>query len=144
MTASTIHARAGSLLLAVLLLVAAIGAQAQTSGRSKTRRAPAQAQTARPNPAFDQAVKAGDEARQANRLGEALEYYLKALKLRPTWAEGWWNIGAIFYDGDRYPEARDAFRNFVALDPKRGAAWGMLGLCEFQTHEYERAVISLQ
>ncbi|HJQ24345.1 MAG TPA: tetratricopeptide repeat protein [Blastocatellia bacterium] len=144
MTASTVHARAGSLLLAVLLLAATGGAQAQTSGRSKTRRAPAQAQTARPNPAFDQAVKAGDEARRANRLSEALEYYLKALKLRPTWAEGWWNVGAIFYDGDRYPEARDAFRNFVTLEPKRGAAWGMLGLCEFQTHEYERAVISLQ
>ena len=69
---------------------------------------------------------------------------MKALKLRPTWAEGWWNIGAILYDSDRYPEARDAFRNFVALDPKRGAAWGMLGLCEFQTREYDRAVISLQ
>ncbi|HEY9233019.1 MAG TPA: tetratricopeptide repeat protein, partial [Blastocatellia bacterium] len=52
--------------------------------------------------------------------------------------------GAILYDSDRYPEARDAFRNFVALDAKRGAAWGMLGLCEFQTREYDRAVISLQ
>ena len=144
MTASTVHARAGSLLLAGLLLAAAVGAQAQTSGRSKTRRAPAQTQTARPGPAFDQAVKAGDEARQANHLSEALEHYLKALKLRPTWAEGWWNIGAIFYEADRYPEARDAFRNLVSLDPKRGPAWGMLGLCEFQTREYERAIVSLQ
>ena len=41
-------------------------------------------------------------------------------------------------------EARDAFRNLVALDEKNGRAWGMLGLCEFQTKEYERAVVSLQ
>ncbi|MFL6274773.1 MAG: tetratricopeptide repeat protein [Blastocatellia bacterium] len=144
MTLSRIHAGAGSLLMAAILLVAVGVAQAQSQSRSKTRRAPVQTQTAKNNPAFDQAVKAGDEARQANRLNEAFDDYVKALKLRPTWAEGWWNIGAILYDGDRYTEARDAFRNFVALDPKRGAAWGMLGLCEFQTREYDRAVVSLQ
>jgi hypothetical protein len=39
-------------------------------------------------------------------------------------------------------EARDAFRNLVALDAKNGRAWGMLGLCG-QTRG-ERAVVSLQ
>jgi tetratricopeptide (TPR) repeat protein len=140
----SIHARVGSLLLVATLLAAMISVSVQAQSRAKTRRAPAKSQAAKPNPAFDQAVKAGDEARQAGRLSEAYDDYVKALQLRPTWAEGWWNIGAILYDGDRYAEARDAFRNFVALDPKRGAAWGMLGLCEFQTKEYERAVVSLQ
>jgi tetratricopeptide (TPR) repeat protein len=149
MTASSIHARIGSLVLSAILFAAAAGfaapsAHAQPQSRSKTRRAPAKAQTPKSNAAFDQEVKAGDDARQANRLGEAYDHYVKALELRPTWAEGWWDIGAILYDGDRYAEARDAFRNLVALEPKRGPAWGMLGLCEFQTHEYERAVISMQ
>jgi len=77
-------------------------------------------------------------------LSEALDLYAKALRIRPEWPEGWWNVATILYDGDRYLEARDAFRNLVALDPKNGRAWGMLGLCEFQSREYERAVVSLQ
>ncbi len=95
-------------------------------------------------PRLPETVKLGDEARLAGRLGEALDLYAKALQMRPIWADGWWNVGAILYEGDRYAEARDAFRNLVSLDPKRGPAWGMLGLCEFQTREYERAVVSMQ
>jgi tetratricopeptide (TPR) repeat protein len=129
------------LTLAGTLLSQAPEAAAQT--RARARRPPAaqpQAQAPdRPNPAFDQAVRLGDEARLANRLDEALGHYAQALKLRPKWAEGWWYVGAILYEKDRYAEARDALRNVVELDPKRGAAWGLLGLCEFQTREYERA-----
>jgi tetratricopeptide (TPR) repeat protein len=32
----------------------------------------------------------------------------------------------------------------VTLSPEKGIAWGMLGLCEFQTREYDHAVVSLQ
>ncbi len=142
MKSSILNTRIGSLLLAALLLVAASAPSvcAQTKRRSRTR--PAQTQAQDPA-AFDQAVKLGDEARLANRLGEALEHYGKALKIRPKWADGWWYVGAIFYEQDRYAEARDAFRNVVALEPERGPAWAMLGLCEFQTGEYERAGGSL-
>jgi tetratricopeptide (TPR) repeat protein len=112
---------------------------------SKRKQVPAKARTAnQQNTEFDQAVKAGDEARTAGRFGDALQAYEKALSIRPTWPDGWWYVGAIFYQTDNYAKARDAFRNLVALEPKRGAAWGMLGLCEFQTREYEPAVISLQ
>jgi tetratricopeptide (TPR) repeat protein len=143
--ASILNARIWSLMLAGTLLASAATVCAQSHGRSKTTQAPAKEQSpARPNPAYDQAVKSGDEARLAGRLDEAVEHYAKALKIRPNWTEGWWYVAAIFYEQDRYPEARDAFRNVVALDPKRGPAWGMLGLCEFQTREYERAGVSLQ
>ncbi len=132
-------------IVAAILLVSTATASAQPQNRSKAKRAPAKGQTsAQPNPAFDQAVKLGDEARLAGRLDEALDLYAKALRIRPNWADGWWNAGAILYEKDHYVEARGAFRNLVTLDPKRGPAWGMLGLCEFQTREYERAIISLQ
>jgi tetratricopeptide (TPR) repeat protein len=69
---------------------------------------------------------------------------MKALAIRPKWAEGWWNVGALLYHLDRYPQARDAFENVVALDPKNGPGWGFRGLCEFRTREYEQAAISMQ
>jgi tetratricopeptide (TPR) repeat protein len=133
-----------ALVVSGAVLTAPVGAQSTTSPGAK-RRPPAAAKTTpQTNAAFEQAVKSADEARDAGRLEEALGLYGKALQLRPDWAEGWWYAGTILYDGDRYAEARDAFRNLVAIDPKRAHGWGMLGLCEFQTREYDRAVVSLQ
>ena len=142
MTSVRFRARISTLLLAAALLAPAALAYAQAP--AKARRPPAKGQTKASSAAFDAAVKLGDEARLAGRLDEALAQYARALQARPTWADGWWNVGAILYQGDRYAEARDAFRNVIGLDPKRGHAWGMLGLCEFQTREYERAGVSLK
>jgi tetratricopeptide (TPR) repeat protein len=134
-----------SALLAALCLAAlAAVSSAQTTGRTRAKQPPAAQTPAQANAAFDQYVKKGDEARLASKFSDALALYLKALQIRSNWADGWWYVGAIFYENDRYPEARDAFRNLLTLDQKRGAAWGMLGLCEFQTREYERSVVSLQ
>jgi tetratricopeptide (TPR) repeat protein len=140
------NARIGSLMMAGALFASALTVCAQSTRRSKPTPARAtrqQQSSAQPDPAFDQVVKLGDEARETNRLDDALKLYTKALAMQSKWTEGWWNVGAILYEQDRYPQARDAFRNVVALDPNRGPAWGMLGLCEFQTHEYERAAGSL-
>jgi tetratricopeptide (TPR) repeat protein len=128
------------------LLASPLYARAQSAGRPTVKRQPpAKAKpNAQTDAAFDQAVKNADQARDAGRLDEALDLYGKALQMRPNWAEGWWNAGTILYDRDRYADARDAFRNLVAIEPKRAHAWGMLGLCEYQTREYDRAVNSLQ
>ncbi|HEX3249864.1 MAG TPA: tetratricopeptide repeat protein [Pyrinomonadaceae bacterium] len=89
-------------------------------------------------------MKQADEARLAERFDDAVRLYGEALKIKPKWPDGWWYVGAIFYQEDLYPQARDAFDNLVALDPERGQAWAMLGLCLFQTGDYERAAVSLQ
>jgi tetratricopeptide (TPR) repeat protein len=119
---------------------------AQTAGRAGARRGAQERAkpSAQAKVEFDRLVKLADEAREASRLGEALDLYGKALQIRSNWAEGWWYAGTILYDNDRYADARDAFRNLVALEPKRAQAWGMLGLCEFQTREYDRALASIQ
>jgi tetratricopeptide (TPR) repeat protein len=93
---------------------------------------------------FDHFVKQADEARLAERFDEAISLYGKALNIKPKWPDGWWYIGAIFYQRDLYPQARDAFQNVVALEPDRAPASAMLGLCQFQTGEYERAAVALQ
>ena len=93
---------------------------------------------------FERFVKQADEARLAERFEDAVALYSEALKIKPKWPDGWWYVGAIFYQKDLYAQARDAFQNLVALEPERGPAWAMLGLCQFQTGEYERAGVSLQ
>jgi tetratricopeptide (TPR) repeat protein len=124
--------------LSILLLCSA-PVIAQSTRKAKPKPAPANAEAE-----FEHFVKQGDEARLAERFDEAISLYGKALNIKPKWPEGWWYIGAIFYQKDLYAQARDAFQNLVALEPDRGPASAMLGLCLFQTGEYERAAVSLQ
>ena len=125
-----------AVIVAVLLVCSAAGfAQATPNSKPKSES---------PDAEFERVVKLADEARLAERFDEAISLYGKALNIRPKWPEGWWYIGAIFYQRDLYTQARDTFQNLVALEPERGPAWAMLGLCQFQTGEYERGAVSLE
>lgn len=126
-----------------VLLWCSVPVAAQSTRKPKPKPRTAQTQ-ANAETQFDQFVKQADEARLAERFDEAITLYGKALNIKPKWPEGWWYIGAIFYQKDLYPQARDAFQNLVALEPDRGPASAMLGLCLFQTGEYERAGFALQ
>ena len=117
--------------------------QAQTTSRSKRSNTKART-TSQQDAPFDQTVKLADEARNTGRLDEAVELYTKAVRMRPKWPDGWWYIGAIYYEKDLYLQGRDAFLNLLSLEPNRGPAWAMLGLCQYQTREYEPSVIALQ
>jgi tetratricopeptide (TPR) repeat protein len=136
---------------AAILAASLLTANAQSAAKPKRRTTATQktAQQTTPPAAstaaqFDENAKRADEARLAGRLDEAIDFYTKALKIRSNWPDGWWYLGAIYYEKDRYQEAEDAFHNLLALDEKKGQAWGLLGLCEFQTRDYGRAVVSLQ
>jgi tetratricopeptide (TPR) repeat protein len=132
------------ILVAALLVYPPLStAQSTRKSRAKASTAPREAPTDT-NAEFDRLVKLADDARLAERFDEAISLYGKALNIRPKWPDGWWYVGAIFYQKDDYTQARNAFQNLVALEPTRGPAWGMLGLCQFQTVEYEQAVVSLQ
>jgi tetratricopeptide (TPR) repeat protein len=137
------NARIAIAVLLVLLIAYAVTMRAQSRTRAKRPASNANA-TSQQDAAFNQAVKLADDARNAGRLDDAVQLYSNALKIRPSWPDGWWYVGAIFYDKDLYAQARDAFANLADLEPKRGPVWGMLGLCEFQIGNYERAVIALQ
>ena len=128
-------------LLAALLVVTSAVAQSTRKPRPKQRPATSQAGA---ESEFNRFVKLADEARLAERFDDAISLYGQALKIKPKWPEGWWYVGAIFYQRDLYPQARDAFQNLVALEQERGPAWAMLGLCQFQTGELERAAVALE
>ncbi len=96
------------------------------------------------SPRFAQVSREASQAREQERLDEAVKLYREAVRLRPDWKEGWWYLGTMFYDQDRYDEARVALRRFTVLDPKVAAAWAFLGLCEFEGKAYDEALAHLQ
>src|ERR1035438_8951505 len=89
---------------------------------------------------FDHLSQQAAQARVANRIQDATGLYRQAVKMRPSWAEGWWFLGELLYDQDKYADARDALRRLVSLDHKAGPGFALLGLCEYQTKEYAQAL----
>ena len=109
---------------------------------SRTR--PATDPLTRSSETFDSLASRASSAREANRAGEAIELYKQALERQPSWHEGWWYLGTLLYEEDRYLEARDAVAKLISLKPEGGVGWAMLGLCEFQLKNYERSLEWLQ
>jgi tetratricopeptide (TPR) repeat protein len=60
--------------------------------------------------------------------------------MRPSWAEGWFYLGASEYQLKRYREAREALARAGELAPENGAAWAFLGLAEYELSDYPRAM----
>lgn len=92
-----------------------------------------------PPEAFEDLSAKAQQAYEANHPEEAADLYGRAVKLRPDWAQGWWAIGMIEYQRDRYPECRDALTRMVQLDASAAPGWALLGLCEFRTKQYDAA-----
>jgi tetratricopeptide (TPR) repeat protein len=102
------------------------------------------AQTPAAGPSFAELSRKADEARDSNRLDEAVALYRKALKLKPNWADGWWAVGSITYDQDKYAECAPAFRRLAVIKPDSAAAWTMAGLCEYRLRQFSTALSSLE
>ncbi len=83
------------------------------------------------------------EARDADRLDEAVALYTRAVALEPKWEEGWWSLGTLQYDQDHYAIAALAFEKVIALNPAHGTAHAMLGLCQFELGKDEPALKNL-
>lgn len=93
---------------------------------------------------FEKASRQAAAAREANRTEDALKLYRECVRLRPTWAEGWWHIGSLLYEGDQFVAARDAFSRVTKIEPKSAPAHAMLGMCQYRTREYAPAAQNLR
>jgi tetratricopeptide (TPR) repeat protein len=91
------------------------------------------------SPTFEELSAKAQQAYATNHPDEAAELYSRAVKLRPGWAQGWWALGMIAYERDRYPDCRDALTRMVELDSSAIPGWALLGLCEFRTRQYDLA-----
>jgi tetratricopeptide (TPR) repeat protein len=97
-----------------------------------------------PGATFDQLSAEATSSREAGRADDAIGSYQAALKLQPDWAEGWWYLGTLNYDADRYAEAILALQKLVVLNPQMGPALAFLGLAEFETKAYKNSLAHLQ
>jgi tetratricopeptide (TPR) repeat protein len=87
---------------------------------------------------FHELARQAAAARHADHVPQAIDLYQQALQLKPDWSEGWFYLGTLYYDSDRYADAQPAFAQFVKLADKP-AGWAFLGLCEFETGGYPLA-----
>jgi tetratricopeptide (TPR) repeat protein len=101
------------------------------------------AQAAAPLP-FEEVARKAAEARDKDQLDEAIRWYGEGTRMRPHWDEGLWYLATLLYEKDRFAEARDAFRRFLEVKPEAGAAWALMGMCEFRLKEYDAALTSLE
>jgi tetratricopeptide (TPR) repeat protein len=93
---------------------------------------------------FEQIAAEASAARDADKVDEAVALYRQGVRLNPQWAEGWWYLATLYYDQNNYAEAARAFLVTAKLQPKAGAPWAMLGLCEFQLARYDDALTHIQ
>lgn len=94
-------------------------------------------------PEFKKFAAEAAAAREANRLDEAIGLYVQAVTIKPDWTEGWWYLGTMSYELDRYEQARDAFRRVLFRNDQDPAAVAFLGLSEFQLRSYDASLSNL-
>jgi tetratricopeptide (TPR) repeat protein len=89
---------------------------------------------------FDAVARQAEAARSANQVPDAIRLYREATRLKPAWSDGWWYLGSLYYDQDRFSEAALALQH-VQNNPKyRGTEHAFLGLCEYETGQYDDAL----
>jgi predicted Zn-dependent protease len=93
---------------------------------------------------FEKIAREAQRAREENRDDDAVRLYQQGLNLKPTWQEGLWYLSTLRYQREQYSAARDLLRRFTADDPQTGPGWALLGMSEFQTHEYSRSLDHLE
>ena len=93
---------------------------------------------------FDSLSKAAAAARDSARPGDAIPLYRRALELKSDWAEGWWYLGVLLYDSDQFRNAIPALQKVLALAPDAPGTQTFLGLCEFETADYDAALQHLE
>jgi len=122
--------------IAIVTLAIVGPATAQTTLQSN----PSSAQS----PGFDQLSADANAARQSRDGTRASELYSQALRLNPSWADGWWYLGQLRYSADDFENAAVAFTHYLNLVPDAAPATALRGLCEFELGQYEPSLRDVQ
>jgi tetratricopeptide (TPR) repeat protein len=117
--------------------VSGLTASAQVSPKPNT--AVHSGTASRPESRFKNVAARAKQASDTSDFERAVRLYQEALRLRPSWPDGWNRLGLSFYQLKRFTEARDAYRRSSQLTPNDGPSWAFLGLCEYELKDYRHA-----
>lgn len=123
-----------------VILAAALIAAAAAPAPAQSAASPVQS----PPQSFAQLSAAADSARQAGDLSHALDLYSRALRLNPSWSDGWWYLGQLQYGANDYAQAVDSFTRYLNLVPNAAPATALRGLCEFELGDYPASLRDIQ
>jgi tetratricopeptide (TPR) repeat protein len=91
-------------------------------------------------PPFEAIAAQAEAARAQDRVADAIRLYRAGTQLRSAWSDGWWYLGSLLYDQDRFSEADAAFQHLLSSPAHRSPAYAFLGLCEYGTGNYNDAL----
>jgi tetratricopeptide (TPR) repeat protein len=93
----------------------------------------------KPQKSFENIGTQADTARTSDHLDDAITLYSEGVRLRPSWSAGWWWLGSLLYEQDRFSESQAALQHFVAIARDPAPAYAFLGLCEYEMQDYDQA-----
>jgi tetratricopeptide (TPR) repeat protein len=93
---------------------------------------------------FEEVSRLAATAQATGDTEAAIANYRAALELHPDWDDGRWNLATLLYSSRQYPGATSELKKILEHRPSSGMAWALMGLCEFETKDYENALIHLQ
>jgi len=88
--------------------------------------------------------KIGIAYHQLNQLNKARQYYDRALKLNPRYAEAQNNLGAAYYGGKSYRRAISAYRRALQIQPGSSSFHMNLGMAFFARKMDQEAMAEYQ
>lgn len=91
-------------------------------------------------PVLDDLRGKAEAALESGDFRTATAFLEQGLKIDPEWKDGLWGIGLALYQSDRYEAAIPYIARLTRIDSTKGAAWALLGMCEFQLGRFASAV----
>jgi tetratricopeptide (TPR) repeat protein len=96
------------------------------------------------NPSAAHLKQAAVAAVAAGKAAPAMRALTAALRADPNWKEGLWDFGTLLYEAHDIPNALRVFARLTQLDPKHGAPWAMLGICDFEARNFGMSFTHIQ
>ncbi|MBD3401532.1 tetratricopeptide repeat protein [candidate division GN15 bacterium] len=87
-----------------------------------------------------EALNTGIEAGQAGNMDEAVIAYQTAISLNPDLVDAYMNLGAIFFQQQKYDQALQQFRTASEKDPDNADAFANVGRVDYTLRRFPEAI----